>query len=147
MLQQLIAHVESSPSADTLQVIFNWAAARLQDQVRRQTPTRFRSLARPFQRALLELPAGGLSHLTYVLTHPMPCVAAYRLYLVPVGLILQLAVVAVSTAGLFVGPGVVVGTGPELDGPAWVVGAQHSCGQLTLHFGPLLSRRCDGRRR
>jgi hypothetical protein len=42
VLQQLIAHVESSPSADTLQVIFNWAAARLQDQVR-PLSSRFRS--------------------------------------------------------------------------------------------------------
>lgn len=37
ILQQLIAHVESSPSADTLQVIFNWTAARLQDQARLHT--------------------------------------------------------------------------------------------------------------
>ena len=38
VLQQLITHVESSHSTDTLQVIFNWASARLQDQVRRPLP-------------------------------------------------------------------------------------------------------------
>ncbi|CED84731.1 cAMP-dependent protein kinase types I and II, regulatory subunit [Phaffia rhodozyma] len=32
ILQQLIHHVDASPSQDTLQVIFNWSAAKLQEQ-------------------------------------------------------------------------------------------------------------------